>query len=248
MVLKRRQLLLVCSAGVSAIIALETAMTPKPQAKHCITPAAVEAILHEVSNTVPPHPGLNERYIHHLVTHRLQSRFACLELAEPHDLLALHPEWPTVKRSSRISYAKYRKVSGRYLPVELEKEGSAGFIDFASGYYSAPDIGVELSLKKGWCHEEVTYDFLKLIDRRNPFKVAFSHNLIIRENNLARGTSRQDLEDHINAALQEAIGRLKPIGCAETRDLRFMVSEIATHERAHWHYDPASGRFIAGLT
>ena len=55
------------------------------------------------------------------------------------------------------------------------------------GSYDAPKIGVEFSLKTGWDDEEVVYDFLKVLDPRTPFTTTFSHNLIIRENNLAAG-------------------------------------------------------------
>lgn len=222
-------------------------MTLTPETDLCISPTDVEVIVHDISDTLLSHPGLNERYVHHAFSHRLQRRFSCLDVAAPHDTLLLHPEWPTAKQSTKIAYARYRKTNGCYQPVDLEGDGGAGFIDFAIGSYSAPEIGIEFSLKKGWCHEEIVYDFLKLIDRRNPFKAAFSHNLIIRPNNLSTGSSWQDLEDHINGALRQAIDRLEGIGCADKRDVRLIVSEIASHERRHWHYDPATKRFLEGL-
>lgn len=133
------------------------------------------------------------------------------------------------------------------MPVDMDGDGGAGFIDFAIGSYSAPEIGVEFSLKMGWCNEEVIYDFLKLIDCRNPFKVAFSHNLIIRDNRLSRGAGLHDLDEHINDALDHAIHRLDGVWCGRTRDLRFTVSEIACDGRRHWYYSPSSKRFLAGL-
>ena len=220
--------------------------TPTAQTNSGEWSTYVEAILHDISDTLLPHPGLNERYIHHEFSHRLQTVQACLDIATPHSTLLLHPEWPTFKKATKLAFAKYRKTVGGYMPVDLEGDGSAGFIDFAIGFYPAPEIGVEFSLKKGWGHEEVVYDFLKLIDRRNPIKVVFSHNIIIRENNLTMFARRQDLEDHINRALAEAIHRLDSIGYAVTRDVRLTVSEIATHERRHWHYDQVRKLFVEG--
>jgi hypothetical protein len=223
-----------------------------PTTQTCISSTAVAAILHDISSTLLPHPGLNERYIHHAFSHRLQHQFACLDVATPHSALLLHPEWPTVKNATSIAYAKYRNTAfpdGRryYMPVDLEGEGTAGFIDFAIGWYNAPEIGVEFSLKKSWCNEEIVYDFLKLIDPRNPFKVAFSHNLIVRDNRLSRGAGLQDLEEHINDALYHAIHRLDGVWCTEERDVRFVVSEIAGDGRRHWHYSPTNKQFLAGL-
>ena len=102
-------------------------------------------------------------------------------------------------------------------------------------------------MKMGWDDEEVVYDFLKLLDPRNPFTDAFSHNIIIRECNLATGYRRDNLEAHFHRAFEEAIHRLDDLGTAEHRAVHFLVSEIATHERRHWHYDTTRTCFIEGL-
>ena len=82
----------------------------------------------------------------------------------------MHPEWPTFKKGTGLKYSKYKKINGKYQPYE---EGSAGFIDFAIGDYNEPEIGIEFSLKYGWSNEAIVYDFLKLLDKNNPFKLLF---------------------------------------------------------------------------
>jgi hypothetical protein len=217
-----------------------------------IVPSAILAILQDIATTLLPHAGLNERYVHHAFSHRLQTMTACLDLAAPHSTLLLHPEWPTYKNATSIAFAKCRNTTfpdgkNAYMPVNSDDLGSAGFIDFAIGPYDAPAIGVEFSLKMGWGDEEVVYDFLKLLDPRNPFTAAFSHNLIIRERHLATGYRRDNLESHMNNALHEAVHRLDNLGIAINRDTQLIVSEVATHERRHWHYDPTKQAFMEGL-
>lgn len=214
-----------------------------------ITPFDVLSILREIASTLHPDRGLNERYLHHAFSHRLQTLAPCLDLSQPRGTLLLHPEWPTFKDATSIAYAKYRDTTfpdGKdcYMPI-TEGSGSAGFIDFAIGPYDAPTIGVEFSLKTGWDDEEVVYDFLKVLDPRTPFTTTFSHNFIIRANNLAGGYRRDNLERHITGALEEAVHRLDTLGIAAHRDVYLIISEIAMHERRHWHHD--GQRFIDGL-
>jgi hypothetical protein len=213
-----------------------------------ITAGAVASLLHGLATTLEPHRGLNERYVHHAFSHWLQAEYPCLNLAAPHHTLLLHPEWPTCKKATGVGYAKYRKTNGCYVPKDVKgDDGDSGFIDFAIGPYANPEIGVEFCLKYGWPDEDVTYDFLKILDSRNPFRAGFSHTLVLRDNNLTRGASRQDLEEHINRARRQAVERLGEIGCAANRDVHLIVSEIATHERRHWHYDLGCNAFIDGL-
>jgi hypothetical protein len=83
----------------------------------------------------------------------------------------------------------------------------------------------------------LTYDFLKILDPWNPFRVGCSQTFIIRDNNLTIEAGRRDLEAHIDRALEQAVERLAGRGFSEDREIHLMVSEIATHERRHWHYD-----------
>ncbi|MCD6506565.1 hypothetical protein J7M22_08050, partial [Candidatus Poribacteria bacterium] len=104
---------------------------------------------------------LNERYLHHFFSHILQKKYNMLNLSGDNGNITLHPEWPTYKEQTKLDYGRYKKVNGKYYP---DKNGTAGFIDFAIGDYNKPDIGIEFSLKYGWSHEEIVYDFLKLLD------------------------------------------------------------------------------------
>ncbi len=87
---------------------------------------------------------LNERYLHHFFSHRIQSIEPCpMPLLDPAtSSLRFHPEWPTYKEATGIDCGKYQKREGRYLPVETGKKG--GFVDFALGPYPTPEVGVSL--------------------------------------------------------------------------------------------------------
>jgi hypothetical protein len=82
-----------------------------PELAAAIPPSTIAEIIREIASTVAPHRGLNERYIHHAFSHRVQSVFPCLDLSAPHHTLLFHPEWPTFKKSTRLRYAKYHKVN-----------------------------------------------------------------------------------------------------------------------------------------
>ena len=124
------------------------------------------------------HGGLmfNERYLHHFFSHLLQQRHNLLNLTGDRTAIMIHPEWPTYKKQTGLAYGRYRRDNRKYKP---NIEGTAGFIDFAIGDYNNPDIAIEFSLKYGWSHEEIVYDFLKLSDRKNPFKASISFNMIL---------------------------------------------------------------------
>lgn len=150
--------------------------------------------------------------------------------------LIFHPEWPTYKKATGIDYGKYefRKESkpgssgpGKYMPCV---EGAAGFIDFAIGEYDAPKIGIEMTLKYGWSNEEVIYDFVKLLDKSNPFEVVYSLNVILRDKRLPEGGMMKDLQDHIHKAYLEAIERLGEKYAIE-RERHFIILEITTESR-----------------
>lgn len=175
---------------------------------------------------------LNERYLHHYFSHLLQARWNLLNLTEVDQKTKLHPEWPTYKKQTRLLYGRYKKENGKYQP---DPTGTAGFVDFAVGNYEKPETGIEFSLKYGWSNEEIVYDFLKLLDRKNPFKTSVSLNLIFRQELLVNGGHLIDLEKHINEALEEAVRRLGTGVCEQKRKLHLIVSEIAKdNSRRHW--------------
>ena len=157
----------------------------------------------------------------------------------------IHPEWPTYKKQTGLAYGRYRRDNRKYRP---SIEGTAGFIDFAIGDYNNPDIAIEFSLKYGWSHEEIVYDFLKLSDRKNPFKASISFNMILRQRRLVTGRHLRSLENHMNDAYEEAVERLNNDVCDSSRILHLIVSEIdKDNSRRHWYYDRTTGRFENGL-
>ena len=187
---------------------------------------------------------LNERYLHHFFSHRLQTKRNLLNLTGDKDVITLHPEWPTYKKQTGLLFGRYKRKNRKYLP---DVNGAAGFVDFAIGNYYRPDIGIEFTLKFGWSHEEIIYDFLKLLDNRNPFKTSISLNFILRHLGLVSGKSLKNLEDHMNKAFKEATERLEK-EITSSRELYFIVVELdKDNNRRFWSYDRITNKFERGL-
>ena len=110
---------------------------------------------------------LNERYIHHLFSHRIQNEYPMSFSSDN----KLHPEWATCIKDKR-SGGRYKHSTDGYWPVD--QEGSPGFIDFAIGDSEAPDYAIEFKMAKKLDTEGVTFDYMKLMDSRNHFKTAIS--------------------------------------------------------------------------
>jgi len=151
-------------------------------------------------------PMMNERYLHHSFSHILQESYNKLDLFRDTAEIKIHPEWPTSKKSTKINYAKYKKINKKYYPDDT---GTAGFIDFTIGDYSKPEVAIELTFKEHWSKEELAYDFLKLLDSSNPFSCVFSFNILYRERAFVKGNSLKDLELAMGLSLNEARIRLK---------------------------------------
>jgi len=188
---------------------------------------------------------LNERYLHHCFSHILQEKYNLLDLAQDDIAITLHPEWPTYKKQTGLDYGRYKREDGRYRP---HANGTAGFIDFAVGDYHKPDVGIEFSLKYGWSDEEIVYDFLKLLDKKNPFKVSISLNIIFRHGQLVNGEYLTDLEKHIDDAFRKAVERLSEEEYDDSKELYLIIAEIdKDSNRRHWHYDKTNNKFENGL-
>jgi hypothetical protein len=191
------------------------------------------------------HSGLilNERYLHHFFSHFLQKKHDLLNLAGD-KRVTLHPEWPTFNKQTRLLYGRYKKENGKYKP---NPNGTAGFIDFAIGNYYEPNIGIEFTLKYEWSHEEITYDFLKLLDKRNPFKISISFNVIFRHLRLVKDRSLRNLEERMNEAFRDAVKRLKS-SIDTSREIYFLIAEVdETDNRRFWHYNKVNDNFESGL-
>ncbi len=83
---------------------------------------------------------LNERYLHHFFSHLLQEKDKSLNLFGNKKEISLHPEWPTYKKQTKLTFGRYKNENGIYIS---DANGTAGFIDFAVGDYKKPDIGIE---------------------------------------------------------------------------------------------------------
>jgi hypothetical protein len=186
-------------------------------------------------------PMLNERYLHHFLSRHLHGDGDLLPLTGDHGAVVLHPEWPTRKKKPDMPFGRYRFTSGKYLPDE---NGSAGFIDFALGRYEAPDVAVEMSLKGGWDGEEIVYDFVKLLDGRNPFKYALSLNFLLRPKGVSKGGRKDWLHRCMMDAYEEALTRLQESPCPPDRKYILLISEIAETDRRHWYWDEAKQDFV----
>ena len=184
---------------------------------------------------------LNERYLHHFLSYRLQEQTGGLDLTQEADRLKVHPEWPTFKMSTEIACGRYRATDGKYKPVD---DGTAGFIDFALGDYKTPEIGIEITLKAGWAHEEIVYDFVKLLDGRNPFTSVISLNVMLRPNGVATGGRRDLLHRRMLEAYEEAVTRLGDWVCDRTRERFLVVLELSPDTRKFWYFDPGSKDFF----
>ena len=193
-------------------------------------------------------PMLNERYIHHFMSHKLQEQLDldCLQDIKGKPLL--HPEWPTWKKSTGIKCGQYVSVRNgknkkEYLPVDLPKRG-AGFVDFTLGDYRHPSVAIEITLKNSWSHEEIVYDLVKLLDCRNDsFRAVVSCNIIRREKQLSKKGNKKKLHCRMNEAYTDAKKRLGDRFCNDGRRQFFVITEIAGDKRRHWCFDTATGEF-----
>ena len=136
----------------------------------------IEKIIDELIEDVKsinPDNHLNERYLHHLFSHKVQNRGYSVSFS---DREGLHPEWAT--------YIKGVRNGGRYFYNKPQKqyqvcsgERGAGFIDFAIGNSENPDYAIEFKMSKQFNTEGAIFDFIKLLDKRNKIakkSIAFS--------------------------------------------------------------------------
>ena len=210
-----------------------------------------EIVLHivlDLAQSIKNHGGmLNERYLHHDFTHQLQNKYDLLNLTNEKTKIILHPEWPTYKKQTDLKYGRYKKnkETKQYLPDE---KGTAGFIDFAIGDYKAPYIGIEFLMSFGWSSEDAIFDFIKLLDKQNPFGVAISLIVILRDNKLTKNKDLENLEKAMNMAYEEALSRLGDNACDASRELYFIVVEIdKNNKRQFWHLERNNNAFIKEL-
>jgi hypothetical protein len=187
---------------------------------------------------------LNERYLHHAFSRRLQAQGDLLGLTHGPDKPRLHPEWPTCKKSTGINDGGlYRRIDGHYQPCD---DGGPGWIDFALGDYHRPSVGIEFTLHAGFSREEITYDLVKLLDGRNPFTTVIDWNVIVRKR-LPGAAAAETVRKYLSATSAEARKRLGPNYCGDGRRRLFLLTELDKQERRHWHCASPDGLWVAGL-
>jgi hypothetical protein len=185
-------------------------------------------LITSIANSIQFSDIYNERYLHHHFTHQFQKEYGLSTLTKD---TILHPEWPTYK-SIHPPYGRYKLENDIYC-INRSK-GYSGFIDFAIGEYSKPYIGVEFTLKYGWPSEEVTYDFLKLLDKSNPFGFVVSLNIILRKNILSSSGRLKAFDKSIKYSFDEAKQRLNS-NFKNSVEYYFIIAEIDnTHSRRFW--------------
>lgn len=209
----------------------------------------VLAILGGLAAHFPNHGlMLNERYLHHLFSHSLQQATPpgeanLLDYRGPTPGIMLHPEWPTYKEATGLlTGGRYSRPDKKtFMPIEDGRKG--GFIDFALGAYSQPEIGVEFMLKPSWSNEETVFDFMKLLDARNSsFKHVISFGIVLRANGLP--TDAETYRSLADKALAEAVRRLGQFYKQGDRTIYFVITEVASDGRRHHHYDPGTRGFV----
>ena len=199
---------------------------------------------------------LNERYVHHILTHRLQEEHCSIIPIK--GKVRLFPEWPSWKKD-HVGHRKYKyypkesRLNGEihegFYPItdaEINidpKMGSAGFFDLCIGNeYEKPTIGIELILKRGWSKEEFTFDFMKILDNALPFAFRLAYGIILRPNGLPQKSGKKELEKAVNNAFVEAEKRLGN-DSTKTQDYKLIVVEVAEEGIRRWVRVPGASPF-----
>lgn len=195
-------------------------------------------IAEEIQNN---HAEFNERYLHHFFSNKLQNIISHINLYGDISETIIHPEWPTYKEKSGITYGKYKNSNA-------DENGKSGHIDFAIGEYKEPYIGIEFKLSNSWKNNGMIFDFLKLMDKKNPFKTSLSLAIILREKKLSKNKYLDDLVDHYNSSISEAKNLLGVNLCGDERKLYFIITEVETNDnnnksKGRRHYVYKNGKF-----
>jgi len=186
---------------------------------------------------------LNERYVHHFVSKRLQDELGTLDLTAGCDGIFLHPEWPTYKAARSIPEPDTIRF-GKYRDGMPSRDGKGGFVDFAVGEYLRPAIAIEVTLRHSWGLADVVFDLTKLLDKRNPFSSAVSLNFIVRCHSLAEKRRKERLKAGLDAVVPRAEKRLAGFGCCKDRLCFLAVVEVAASARTYWYFHKQRNVFV----
>jgi len=164
-----------------------------------------------------------------------------------HTLEWLHPNWPTCSPRRRQDYGRYCEIrtnrweAPHHRPLE---SGTAGVISLAVGPHSEPKIAICLAVSHGTrVAEDRTFDFIKLLDRRNPFGYAFLLDIEVLPSVSMRSGAIACQAARLNRAYQDALGRLGNDLCDGKRACYVVASEIDGDKdspRRHWWLDTSN--------
>jgi hypothetical protein len=187
----------------------------------------IEKLIYDFTNSVA-FLGLhaNERYLHHKLSMLLQENGFHISVKDIDSKKSLlHPEWPTFKEATDNEFAKYKYIKEDRIYKKANTNGSSGFIDFAIGEYSSPEIAIEITAKRAWSNEEIVFDLIKLLDKDNPFKQVFSINFIFRDKGITKGGHLANLEQRINQLILTV--KERGISIDKKRESHLLIYEIA---------------------
>ena len=181
----------------------------------------MDSLIEDVKSINPDY-HFNERYLHHLFSHKVQEKGPAISFK---DKSVLHPEWATSIQDLRQGGCySYDKEKRQYI-ISDDPHG-AGFIDFAIGDESYPDYAVEFKMSKQLNKEGVVFDMMKLIDNRNRIKKkVFSVTIYYGHSSFSNNMKKNNLEK----CLSEAMKRLSINQIS--RDYRFVFVEITNNHR-----------------
>lgn len=183
-------------------------------------------------------PCLNERYLHHYFTKKIQSEYSIIlnELNKS----KLHPEWATANQY-RLNGGKYKKNNNEY---EINDNGTSGFIDFALGNYNNPQICIEFKCNKSWSFQSIVFDYMKLMDKNNELQQAVSFSIIYRDIKLSNELNLNKINETISELKKRLNKRL-----ATNRRFIFWIVEIAieTKRKRSWYCTNLDEKFLIGI-
>lgn len=159
-------------------------------------------------------PHFNERYLHHYFSHYLQKK--CPITFDGKSLI--HPEWATSKDGTNRS-AKY-KDAGQCYEVNQES-GRTGYIDLAIGNLDHPSLAIEFKMSKHINSKGIEYDYLKLLDGRNPFEKGLSIVVLYGR----KSWSKSIYEELFPRYIKNAIHHLKNKHLPIRKDFSFFIIE-----------------------
>lgn len=178
---------------------------------------------------------LNERYLHHIFSHKIQLAGCSVSLSERY---GIHPEWATYIKGKR-EYSLYKGNKQKeeknnnkchYNVVEIgecvEEKGSSGFIDFAIGDAEKPDYAIEFKMDDKFDESGIIYDYMKLLDARNPIGKSVSISVFYHSKRISTKMN----EITLNGYLENARDCLSNSHYSKDRKRLFIVLEVVDNK------------------